>query len=416
MEKRMSEKANKILYIVLSLLLAVVFWLFVDAEQGNTMSEDFNNVPVLFIGAEDTLPSRGLMLAEGGDATVDLRLSGPRAVISDLKRNGALRVRVNLTDINAVGPYSKTYELVTPDNVDNSDLTIERRSRSSIGIQVTSLYSREIPVTVNVVGEVADSYMYTAVGVLSEPSVLTVSGLQSNVDPIASARVVVDITGATGTTQQDYSYELLDSEGNVVENPDIHISDPWVNVTVPVYLVKELPLTLKFKESAGSRLANASYELDLKSITVAGEPLSLETIDEISLGEVDLSANSGNWEEDLEIKIPAGCENISGQKTAHLTVSYHGLETKSFTVTNIKPSGLSVSQHFDLITTSVEVLLRGPAAELKQVTEEDIRIVVDLTDIASDGAVQPQALVYVDGYSEVGAVGAYSVSGKIISG
>ena len=412
----MSEKANKILYIVLSLLLAVVFWLFVDTELGNTVSEDFNNVPVVFIGAEDTLPSRGLMLAEGGDATVDLRLSGPRAVISDLKRNGGVRVRVNLTDINAVGPYSKTYELVTPDNVNNSDITVERRSRSAISIQVTNLYSKEVLVSPSVIGEVAESYMYTAVGVVTEPSTITISGLRENVDPIASARVLVDITGATGTTQQEYSYELLDSDGNVVEDPDIHVSDQQVSVTVPVYLVKELPLTLKFKESAGSRLANAEWKLDLESITVAGEPLNLETVDEISLGEVDLSASSTDLEEDLEIKIPAGCENISGQKTAHLTVKYRGLETKSFTVTNIKPSGLSVSQNFDLITTSVDVLLRGPAADLEQVSEEDIRIVVDLTDIASDGTVQPQAIVYVDGYSEVGAVGTYTVSGKIISG
>ena len=78
MKRRMSEKANKILYIILSLLLAVVFWLFVDASQGNQITQDFANVAVEFIGEEDTLPSRGLMLAEGGDATVTVKLRGPR--------------------------------------------------------------------------------------------------------------------------------------------------------------------------------------------------------------------------------------------------------------------------------------------------------------------------------------------------
>lgn len=112
MKRRMSEKANKILYIILSLLLAVVFWLFVDASQGNQITQDFANVAVEFIGEEDTLPSRGLMLAEGGDATVTVKLRGPRSVISNL-RSKDLRVRVNLTDINAVGRYSKTYELAT---------------------------------------------------------------------------------------------------------------------------------------------------------------------------------------------------------------------------------------------------------------------------------------------------------------
>ena len=101
----MSEKANKILYVVLSLLLAVIFWLYVDTANGNTMRRTFSNVPIDFIGAEDTLPSRGLMLSSGGDATLDLTLSGPRSIISNL-RPGDIRAQVNLTGINAIGPVS----------------------------------------------------------------------------------------------------------------------------------------------------------------------------------------------------------------------------------------------------------------------------------------------------------------------
>ena len=149
---------------------------------------------------------------------------------------------------------------------------------------------------------------------------------------------------------------------------------------------------------------------------VTGEPLSLETIDEINLGEVDLSTfTDEHFEEDLEIMLPAGCENSSGYKTASLTVRFSGVTTKSFTVTNIKPRGLSESQRFDLITTSLDVVLRGPEEELERVTEENIRVVVDLTEIASNGTVQPQATILVDGYGNVGAVGTYSVTGKIIS-
>ncbi len=40
---------------------------------------------------------------------------------------------------------------------------------------------------------------------------------------------------------------------------------------------------------------------------------------------------------------------------------------------------------------------------------------VDLTEIASDGTTKAPANVLVDGFTEVGAVGTYSVTGKIIS-
>lgn len=410
----MSEKANKILYIVLSLLLAVVFWLFVDTELGNRTSEDFTDVPVVFIGAEDTLPSRGLMLASGDDATVDLRLSAPRTVMSELRRAG-VRVQINLTDINAVGAYSKTYTLLTPDTVNVSDITIERRSRTNITVEVTNLYSREIPVSLDVVGSVEEPYVHVAERQSVEPAFITLSGLQSEVDRVASARVQVDITGATATIQQEYACELLDQNGEAVENVEVQLSQQRVNVTVPIHMMKTLDLTLKIKEAAGARLTNVDVELEPSAITVAGDPVSLETLDEIFMGELDLSAYLDDHEDDLEIKLPAECENVSGYKTAHLSIRYHGLETKILTVTNIRAVGLSESQSFDLITNSVDVVLRGPAGDLEQVTEEDVRIVADLTEIASDGTVTVQAKVLVDGYSEVGVAGGCPVTGKIIS-
>lgn len=410
----MSEKVNKILYIVLSLLLAIAFWLFVDDALGNTTSESFTNVPVVFIGAEDTLPSRGLMLAEGGDATVDLRLSGPRSVISELKRGG-VRVSVNLNDINAVGPYSRTYDLLTPDNVNKSDITIEYRSRINITVQITSLYSREIPVRMDVVGSVDEPYVHVAERQTAEPAVITLSGLQSEVDQVVSARVEVDINGATSTIRQEYSYKLLDADGNEVELRNMKVSDQRVDVTVPIHMMKTLPLNVKIRESAGSRETNAVWSLEPSSITVSGDPLSLETIDEIFMGEVDLSAYVADGDYELEIKLPAECENISGNKVAILSIRFHGLSTRLLQVTNIKPTGLSERQNFDPITTSVDVLLRGPAEDLEQVTEEDVRIVVDLSEYTSDGTVTVPATVFVDGYSEVGAISAYNVTGKIIS-
>ena len=193
----MSEKANKILYVVLSRLLAVIFWLYADTANGNTMRRTFSNVPIDFIGAEDTLPSRGLMLSSGGDATLDLTLSGPRSIISNL-RPGDIRAQVNLTGINAIGPYSLQWTLKTPDNVNNSDINVERSSKGTVSIQVTSLYSKDIPVSVTVTGNVQEPYVYMADRVVKEPASVTLSGMQDNVDPVASARVVVDITDEIG--------------------------------------------------------------------------------------------------------------------------------------------------------------------------------------------------------------------------
>lgn len=414
---QMSERVNRVLYMMLSLLLAIALWLYVDDAQKNTIPRDFTGVPIEFIGAEDTLPSRNLMLAEGQDATVDLKLSGPRSVITNLRKSD-IRLQIDLTDINAVGTYTRTYELLTSDTVDRSSITLERASQTAVTIQVATLYSQEVPVTVNVEGSVPDGYMYMSDLMVAEPSSLVLSGRVEDVDQVKSARIVVDLDGATSTVQRDFAYELLDSEGNVVENEDIRVSDRRVQVIAPVYLTKELPLTVRYKESPGSTLETTRCKLAHDSITVAGEPASLESIEEISLGEIDLSSFLSDYDDwPLEIKLPAGCVNLSGITSTNLSIRFRGVETKNFSVTNIQATGLSDNQQFDKITTSVDVVLRGPAADLEQVTADDIRIVVDLTEYTSDITVGNQpGKVLVDGYDNVGAAGGpYSVSGKISS-
>ena len=404
----MSEKGNRILYLALSLLLAIVFWLYVDDWLGSTTTKELTGIPVEFIGAEDTLPSRGLMLTEGEDTTMDVKLSGPRTVISGLDKNDLI-IQVNLTNVTAVGTFSYpwTWDVVIAGNLrDKSGISLEKASLSTVTFQVSPLYSKQVSVSVNVNGEVADGHIYMAERLAADPSVLTLSGKEEDVDQVESARIAVDLTDANATLQREFAYELLDADGNVVENDKIRVSDRRVLVTAPVYIVKDLALKVKFKESPGSREENIRWDLEYDTITVAGEPASLKNVSEILLDEIDLSkVLSDDGLEPLEIGIPAGCVNLSGFTTTKISIRFRGLDTRTFTATNITAVNISEGQIFSKMTNSVDVMLRGPASELDQVTPEDIRIVVDLAEFYSNGTFSSPAIVLVDGHDQVGAVG-----------
>lgn len=413
---RMSDKTNKLLYIGLSLLIAVIFWFFVDSEQGHNTTQTYYNIPVEFIGETDTLPSRGLMLTTGADATVDLELRGPRTVISDLSRED-ITLQVDLTSITATGTFSMTYDLLLPDEIPRSSVTTERASRSTITVTIEELFEKTVPVKVSVAGEVADGYIYMAERMIAEPSELTLSGREEDVDQVVSAQVMLDLSGATSSVNQEFDYILLDGQGNEVSGESITISSRRIEISAPVYLVKTLELTVDFTESPGSALEDLQdWYLGVTSIEVAGEAANLEGVDDILLATVDLSTLLSDTEMPLEITIPAGCVNISGITSTTLTILFKDtLETRAFTVSNISAIGLSQTQNFSRMTNSVEVLLRGDAQELEQVTADDIRIVVDLTPYEDNGTYSVPAVVLVDGHSNVGAVGTYSVACRITS-
>ena len=412
----MSEKLNKILYIALSLLLAVLFWLYVDKTDGSRISDTYYNIPVEFIGETDVLAGRGLMLENGQDISITLRLSGPRTVLSNLKKED-IHIWANLTSIGAIGTFQLPYDIAYPDTINRSDISVESQSQFNVTVQVVELSNKTIPVSAEVMGEVAESYIYMSDLLVLEPSAITISGREEDIAPVETVRVVLDMSGASSTLERELEFQLLDKEGNEVSNEHIRVSDHRINVTAPVYLIKELKLSVRWAGSPGSSESDISYSIGpVDTITVAGEPASLETKDEIVLGEIDLSEYVEGTALDFDINIPANCVNISGITTA--TVSFRfksGLDTRLFTITDITTRGVDEDHRCRLVTTSLDVVLRGPSEDMERLTEEDVRVVVDLTDFNSDGTHRVEPLILVDGFDNVGAVGPYIVTCRVSS-
>lgn len=410
----MSEKANKALYMALSLLFAIVFWLYVDNVQGNTITEKFNDIPVEFLGADDTLPSRNLVVVGGSEITVDLELSGPRTVITGL-RSSDIGLQVDLTGVTAVGTYPLTPKLVLPSHISRNDVVLDKSSASTISVVVEQMFEKTVPVDVRVTGAVADGCIYMAEKLSADPSSITLTGREEEVDQVTSALIVLDLTDANTTVSKEFDYALLDGSGNVVDSSDIKVSDKRVMVTAPLYITKTLDLVVNVKEGPGSMSEHANIKIDPNKIEVAGEAASLENKDSILLGELDLSSFLSDTEVDLDVSLPAGCINLSGFSSVSASIDFIGLETRTFAVSNISAIGLGTGQRFSRVTNSIDVLVRGSAEDLELLTGEEIRIVVDLTEFVSSGTYSVPAIVLVDGFEEVGAVGSYSVACKITS-
>ena len=268
------------------------------------------------------------------------------------------------------------------------------------------------------VGEIAEGYIYMEDKLEIQPSVLTVRGREEDVDEVDAALVLVDLSGASTTVQKEFDYQLVDRDENAIETESLLISDKRVEVTAPVYVTKELDLTVKWKEAPGSRLEDVAWRLEPSTINVAGEAISLENKLDIVLAEVDLSTLLSDTEVELPINLPSGCVNLSGYTTTTLSISFNSdLATRTFTVTNISAIGVGEGLSFSRVTQSVDVMLRGPAEILEQVTEDDIRIVVNLEDKVASGTYSVTATVLVDGIGsdKVGAAGTYSVNCKLAS-
>ena len=407
-------KNTKTFRAILSILVALIIWLYVENIDPSIIDLNVRDIPVEFIGEEDILEERGLMVSSDKNVTVDLTLQGQRNMITSLGRGKGIRIQVDLSGITTTGQHSLEYDIIYPDSVSERNIVVDSANPYRVTVDVVELYKKSITVRGERTGEAADGYMAGEM-TFSEDTIL-VSGEQLAVSNISHALVSVDLTGATETVNQAAPIQLIDFNGDVVDSAELRMSAEAINVSVPILVIKELPLVVDFVSSPGSMEADMPHSIMPRTITVAGDSKSISKLDQIVLSQVVLKEITQNTSYTVPIPIPAGSINLSGETAATVTISSMNLETKTFTVSNLSYINEPPDKTVTVVTNEVDVVLRGPAEELEAIEDFNIRIVGDMTDVtASNGNYAIPAEVYVDGNDRVGAIGSYQITVRISS-
>ncbi|MBP3588524.1 MAG: hypothetical protein J6J51_05780, partial [Clostridia bacterium] len=317
MQNEEMKKRRKGVYLVLSIVVAVGIWLFVDQISGpnngpKTATREIEDIPIEFIN-ESSLDPKGLMLLEEGtDTTLNLTVEGTRWLVSTLDRSD-IRVTVNLNQVETAGKRNLVYDIDYPDpRFSNNNITITKASIYTAAVNISELYSKTVDIRCELKGNVEEGFSAGQVQ-LSNTSV-TIQGQQQEVDPISYAKVVFDIgKNAEETVNKSLAIQFFDELGRPVEVGGLRTDISSVQATLPVYVTKELSLQMSFIEAPGVRKRNLTYEIQPKTITVSGDAGKLKNVSSIVLDEFDLlTLAEGVNTYSYPITVPAGCQNLSG--------------------------------------------------------------------------------------------------------
>ena len=165
LERGKSRMGTKILnsrwfYVVLSILLAFLLWVYVGNDPNSVDTGTLRNVRVVFSGLEK-LEERGLMISEGAEQTVNLQLSARGEVWSRLNQ-GDTTVVVDVSGITEPGEQSvaiTSRNINFPRSITIIDsIDVRYTSPSTIDFTVSRWSSKEIPVQGTFNGSVAEGF------------------------------------------------------------------------------------------------------------------------------------------------------------------------------------------------------------------------------------------------------------------
>ena len=187
-----------------------------------------------------------------------------------------------------------------------------------------------------------------------------------------------------------------------------------MKATLPIRAIKNVPLTVNLIYGSGANETNTIVTVTPSYLTLTGDTSILSEMNQIVLGTIDLTDFNTTYSDEFSIPLDNTLKNLTGLSTAEVVVEVVGLDTKVYRVTNITYVNAPDNAEVEVNTETLEVRVRGTEEQLRQIHAENITLVADLTDYQeSEGAYMVPVRVRVDGFTDVGAVGDYTISVEI---
>ena len=406
------QKKRKALYLLLAILVAISVWVYEDefGINGNPRETEttITDIPITYVG-EENLADRGLMLLMDEETSValDLTIAGGRRQVANLGRED-LRVTVNLNVVEQAGIQSVTPTITSTDRHFSRDM-IRAQNPSIATVNIKELNSKAVEIRCELVGNLAAGC--SAGELVLSQTMLELRGQAADIDPVAYVKVTLDIgDNANETVSQKLEFSYYDRYDQPVVNPNIRPTVDTVQVTLPVFVTKELSLVVDFEESDGLRRSNLDYEIKPSTITVSGDASVLNRVDSIVLGKFKLLdlLSSGASSHTYPIIIPDGCQNLSGVTRATMEIAFKDMAegqvmTDQFVYTNL-PEGKQI----EVLTRELGVTIFGTAEAVAAVTGENIVATVDLSNYAAaSGTYTIPVSIKVENAGDIGVTGTY---------
>ena len=404
---------SKVFWAVISLIASLFIWVYITGTQEEIITQSFNNVEVMLIGEDTLQATRGYVVTNVSAETVSVKISGTRGNIGTLSASDVKAV-IDVSLISSTGTLTQYYALTYPDNVNEDAVSLVSSNPQTISFDVTKMSSKSVPVEAKFVGSTAENYI--AGEVEFEPKTIKVSGPESMLEKIDHIYAEMGGDDLTMTRTAEIPIVLIDKDGNTMESEGLEFDVPTVTVTIPISMMKEVPLYVQCVYGAGATEENTVISIEPNKIMISGDTEIVSGINRIDLATIDLTDFSLTHQDTYLIPLPNGVENVTGVAQADVKIEITGVDTKVFTVTNISTRNLPSGYTLEEITTqSLEVRIRAPQDVLDQLQPSNLSAVADLSDITQSGDMFVPVRIVVDGFTDAGAVGEYNIGVKVRS-
>jgi len=371
-----------------ALVLAITIWIMAVNSTDPVDKRTYpQGIPVEIVGSDPDL-----VITNDIPTQVTVSLSAPASLWETLVDSPELiHASIDLSDLKA-----GTYDLDVDVEVSARPVKVETIGPPSIEVVMEPLYSKYLPITLVQPSQPAVGYEAGKATMNSESA--TVSGPSSLMAKVAEVRAILDVSQANQDIDRNITLAAYDENGVIVEN--VSIDPEQVHVTMPItqrggYRNVTVKAIVTGQVASGYRLTNISVSPLTVTVYSANPQIVNDLPGYVETQPLNINGADKDISESLPLNLPVGV-SVVGESTIKISVTVSAIQG-SITINNqtIELVGLNPEYVVVISPELVDVILSGPLPLLDDLKASDVRIILDLTDLAP-GTYQLNPRVEVD--------------------
>ena len=370
---------------ILSIVFAIVFWIFVMDQVNPEMIRQLEDIPVQLIGVEE-LKSKNFEIMGEREFVVDVTFKGRRNEVIKITKTD-IEITADIGDLT-----SGDQTVLLGKKISVEDIFIEETSRDSVTLDIDEIIREPIDVQIIKQGNVPEGYMTEAM-TLSLQQVF-VKGPESIVGAVDSVRGIININNATTEISKDVAVEAIDKNGETVTGVEVETN--YISVEIPISKIADIaiqPITTgEVKQGYGLTEIIVSPDV----VNVRGQREAINALKFIETKDINLSGVSDSFEIYTELNVPDDIKMNQYLDEVKVSVTIEEIITTEFTYEYSDITFLNKASNLRSNINELEgvVLLRITAFEsiANSLTKNDLTLYIDAEDFDS-GIINAEVLL-----------------------
>lgn len=352
---------------IISLLSAMVLWMYVMAIVDPEETKLFENIPVT-ITNKNELNEKDLVIYPEQDLTTNIYVTGK---LSNLKK-------VTKDDINVYGQINNPLE-------GNNEIYLKVSTSQRVNydfknpvmiVTLEKIISEDKSIKVDITG----SGKNNVDNIMLQDNIdkVSISGPRSLVNKVKRVVGTVKVNGEINDFSQSIKLEPVDANGKVVEG--IELEKDSVNVNITLLTQKTVPITLKLSDNSES---GVNYTMSQNTVTIKGKKDIVDSINDIETQPVKLSEISPGTSKDIYLQVPSGITIETKYITIKKNSEENAVEVYTYTAKDIEIRNNieNIDKSKIKIPNSINVSIEYLQSE-GSINKDDIKLYIDLNEVS----------------------------------